>query len=212
MQTLIYCHGFASGATIGKAVWFQETLATDTRHVIAPDLNAPSFAKLTMTAMIEKLAQTMREQPIHHEQILIGSSLGALVILNTLDKYADLVKRVGKIILIAPAFMMFKGTTKEAKRGRLKWRILGYERIKNFAMDEEVKVHYGFVKDMKRYDHFAVTINKPTLVIHGMGDPTHEISIQWTDATPTAQLLLTNAGHRIPNTDQLLQQIRDFID
>jgi pimeloyl-ACP methyl ester carboxylesterase len=95
-QTVVlYFHGFASSPGSAKVVELRRLLEPDAIDLIAPDLNIPSFERLSFAAMaaaMADLASSLRPRA------LVGSSLGALLALE--------VGRRGVVapqVLIAPA-------------------------------------------------------------------------------------------------------------
>ena len=94
---LVYLHGFASGPEGNKARFCRDWAARHEVAFYAPDLNLPSFERLTVTAQVEAvlaLLETLSEPPV-----LVGSSLGGFV--------ATAVARRGvalrSMVLLAPA-------------------------------------------------------------------------------------------------------------
>ena len=86
VRHLIYLHGFASSPESSKARRFGRELAARGVGFACPDLNAPSFERLTVTRMLEATAGLIAaaEAPT----ALVGSSLGAFVALHAADRDA----------------------------------------------------------------------------------------------------------------------------
>ena len=55
-QHLFYLHGFGSSSQSTKAAYFGERLRKYGLPLHCPDFNAPDFATLTMTRMLDQLA------------------------------------------------------------------------------------------------------------------------------------------------------------
>jgi pimeloyl-ACP methyl ester carboxylesterase len=92
---VLYFHGFASSPRSAKVVALRRLLEPDGIELNVPDLNIPSFERLSFAAMAEAMADlAATEEP----RALVGSSLGALLALE--------VARRGVVVpqvLIAPA-------------------------------------------------------------------------------------------------------------
>jgi pimeloyl-ACP methyl ester carboxylesterase len=97
VPTLLYLHGLASSPRGRKRAILEERLGKDGFRVVAPDLNAPSFAKLDFGAVVTRAAEAAREA---HPDVVVGSSLGALVAL-ALAKLEGGPK--APLVLVAPA-------------------------------------------------------------------------------------------------------------
>ena len=97
MPTLLYLHGLASSPKGRKRAILDTRFADEGFRVVAPDLNAPSFAKLDFAAIVARAAEAAREA---EPDVIIGSSLGALVALS-LAKSAAGPKT--PLVLVAPA-------------------------------------------------------------------------------------------------------------
>jgi uncharacterized protein len=82
MQTVIYLHGFASSPASKKATLFRTPMEAHGVRYLVPDLNVPDFEHLTLTAMLERVAETIRDIPDDGPLYLVGSSMGALVALH----------------------------------------------------------------------------------------------------------------------------------
>ncbi len=97
MPTLLYLHGLASSPKGRKRAILEERFAKDGFRVAAPDLNAPSFAKLDFEEIVARAAEAAREV---RPDVIVGSSLGALVAL-ALAKREDGPR--APLVLVAPA-------------------------------------------------------------------------------------------------------------
>ena len=111
MTTLLYLHGLASSPKGRKRAILEERFAKDGFRVVAPDLNAPSFARLDFDSIVARAADAVREAK---PDVIIGSSLGALVALA-------LVEREGgprtPLVLVAPALAFGERWTSKLPEG-----------------------------------------------------------------------------------------------
>ncbi|MGK2859083.1 MAG: YqiA/YcfP family alpha/beta fold hydrolase, partial [Thermoanaerobaculia bacterium] len=95
MPRILYLHGFASSPH-GRKVEKLRALLEPQMELVAPDLNAPSFAHLEFAAIVNRAAETARAAP---PDVIVGSSLGSLVALAVSNRGVD-----APLVLIAPAF------------------------------------------------------------------------------------------------------------
>jgi hypothetical protein len=89
----VYCHGFASSPAGRKAVALRAALEPEGFEVLVPDLNLPSFERLSWQSMVERAVSAASSSAT---RVIVGSSLGALVALEV----ARL--RPAPLVLIAP--------------------------------------------------------------------------------------------------------------
>src|SRR4051794_30682264 len=94
-DSILYCHGFASGPRSTKGVAFEKHFAERGVRIDRLDLRVPSFEHLRLSAMIDTVTASIFESAV-----LVGSSLGAL----TAARVAERDPRVSAVILLAPAF------------------------------------------------------------------------------------------------------------
>lgn len=96
-RKVLYLHGLASSPAARKKAILEEALAPDGVEVVAPDLNVPSFERLSFDGIVARAALAAAEA---RPAVVVGSSLGALVALA-------LAKGAGSsgppLVLIAPA-------------------------------------------------------------------------------------------------------------
>jgi uncharacterized protein len=96
VPTVLYLHGFASSPAGRKVSLLREALEPDGYRVSAPDLNLPSFRKLDFEAMV---AEAVRASEDEKPDVVVGSSLGALVALAGARSGSV----TAPLILVAPA-------------------------------------------------------------------------------------------------------------
>ncbi len=173
MQTVVYLHGFASSPSSKKAAIFRSPLEERGVRYLVPDLNVPDFQHLTLTAMLERMAETIRSVPDDGALYLVGSSMGAAVALHFYDRYRQTPEgsRVTKLVLLAPGFDFMDNRDRTIGEGwRERWEAQGSWPFYNYAQSREVPVHYGLIKDLAHYDSYAVTLDIPVLIYHGTED------------------------------------------
>lgn len=168
---IIYLHGFASSPQSQKAQWFKQRFATLDIPLLIPNLNVPSFEQLTLTAMLEKVADTVRQCP-PGPVYLIGSSMGGLAALHFVNHYRESeARRAEVMVLLAPAFDFIDNRRRAlGEDGIAQWQDTGWLDVYNYAEQGERRVHYGLHEDVSRYNSFAVNLVIPTLIYHGAND------------------------------------------
>ncbi len=145
--SIIYLHGFASSPGSNKAQYFKKKLAERDLHYYIPDLNVPSFEKLTLTAMLTRVAETVRDCP-PGMVYLAGSSMGGLTVLHFLDRYKTEAARIGKLLLLAPALDFVESRNQQLGEGWLAaWKAAGSVPVLHYSYNEERPVHFGLAAD-----------------------------------------------------------------
>lgn len=92
---VLYFHGFASSPASAKIEALRPLLQAHGIAMETPDLNVPSFARLSFAGMVEHGLAAARSNP---PRALVGSSLGALVALSVAKRGIEV-----PLVLIAPA-------------------------------------------------------------------------------------------------------------
>ncbi|MBN1964333.1 MAG: alpha/beta fold hydrolase [Anaerolineae bacterium] len=170
--SFFYLHGFASSPGGAKIVALRERLAAHGHTLHAPDLNAPSFEQMTLTAMIAMIAREVAAAP-PGPVYLIGSSLGGFAALHFLDRYQGRAgERVAKLMLLAPA-LDFPRRFEAAfsADGLAHWHADGSFPIMHYAHQAELPLHYGFLQDAQAYSPGCdLALALPILILHGQHD------------------------------------------
>jgi uncharacterized protein len=168
---LLYLHGFSSSPNSNKAQTFARRLAQRGIVLHIPDLNVPTFEQLTLTAMLARVAETIRALPPGPVG-LIGSSMGGLTAVHFADRYRHAEgARVEKLLLMAPAFDFMENRVRQlGEEGIARWRETGWLDVHHYGDGTLHRVHYGLVEDMLRYDSYALNLDIPTLIFHGTRD------------------------------------------
>lgn len=95
LKTILYFHGFASSPSGRKVSALRNLLEPAGFEIVAPDLNVPSFRNLDFEAVARRAHS---ESNRYNPEVIVGSSLGALVALETSRRGAN-----APLLLIAPA-------------------------------------------------------------------------------------------------------------
>jgi pimeloyl-ACP methyl ester carboxylesterase len=209
----LYLHGFASSPDSSKAIRLANALTEIGVATSIPDLNEPDFRTLTVTRMIAQVRAEMsralkgRATPT----ILIGSSLGAFVAVNT----AAVDSRVKALVLLAPALEF--GADERGNIGTVSiaaWRDAGQAEVFHYARNRPEMLDYTLYEDAKRYDAFALTLAIPILVFQGTRDTVvdPEAVKRWASARSNVRLELVEDDHQLQTSlDVIAQKTVEFL-
>lgn len=214
--TVIHLHGLGSSPDSAKAVALGDRLRRRGFTYLVPDLAVPSFERLTLTAVIARVAELAAAQ-LPGPVALVGSSFGGLAALHFVDRHRrDAAASVERLVLLAPALDLLADAERRRAAGELaddwleRWRRDGFLYLPHAASGEERPVHYGLVEDLRGYDSFAVDLEQPTLIYHGRRDdsvPYHQ-SVRFARGREHVDLRLLDTDHRLAGS---LEAIGDGI-
>ncbi len=208
LKNVLYLHGLASSPSSNKGHFYAQRLGEREVNVRIPDLNVPDFEHLTLTAILARVAQEIRDLPIDSGGVaLIGSSLGGLTALHFVDRYRNAeAQRVEKMVLMAPAMEFNHPEEAWRKDGHIMWFHHGY--------GEERPLHYGLVEDIRKYDSYAVKLDKPILIYHGTHDESvnYQQSVRFAQGRANVDLRLLDSDHQLlDKTEEMLAGIVEFL-
>ena len=212
-QHVLYLHGFGSSPQSRKAQYFKPHFEAYGVNYHIPDLNEPSFEKLLLTGMLDKVAETIQNLP-EGDVYLIGSSMGGLTATHFLDRYPE-AERVKKAVMIAPAFDFIANRTAEGIAMFEQWKQDGERKFFNYAKGGERPVHYGLVEDVAQYESYGVQIDIPILIYHGRNDTSVDVnqSVKFAESRENAQLEILESDHEmLDKKDEILQGILRFFE
>jgi len=197
---IVYLHGFASSPKSKKAQYFKQRFETHDVNVYIPDLNVPSFERLTLTDMLETVAGVVRMCP-PGPVYMVGSSLGGLTALHFINQYKDAeAKRVELLFLLAPALDFIANRRQTMGESSLEeWQKTGWWHTHHYATDSQARVHYALVDDIARYDSFSAHLIIPTIIYHGENDDTvpPEQSVRFAEPRNNVTLKLVDSDHKL---------------
>jgi len=200
---VFYLHGFASSAQSKKAAYFAGQLRPYGVSLRCPDFNEPDFASLTVTRMLDQLAQelsTLDRAPV----VLIGSSLGAVVAVHSAARLPD---RVDRLILLAPAVTFPGDADRVLGAERLRaWQAKGTIDVFHYAYGEHRALNYAFHEDALRYDAMAAEIGQPTIVFQGRRDQAVDYRAVERFAAARPNVVLT----LVDDDDQLMASLSEI--
>ncbi len=205
MNRSLYLHGFASGPSSTKAVYFRDRLKEYGIAVDIPALDAGDFEHLTISnqlAVIERSAADI--------SALIGSSLGGYLAAI----YAARHPEVQRVVLLAPAFEFGRRwTDRIGPESLVKWRESGFLETYHYGENRSRRLSYDLLDDAEHYEDFP-DFQQPALIFHGTNDDVvpARLSEQFAKNHPNVQLELLDSGHELHNVlDYMADRIGPFL-
>ncbi len=176
-RSVLYLHGFASSPDGIKAQNLRTRLGAEGIAFHAPDLNAPSFEKLSFEAMVARAMEAARDHP---PEAIVGSSLGCLVALEVVRRGVD-----APLILIAPAI-----NVGELWTSRLPEEGDPLE-VWHYGMEREAPIHRAFFEEISRVHPDRETPLVRVTIFMGRDDesiPFERVRERWTQWEQSGRL------------------------
>ncbi len=205
-----YLHGFASSSQSEKGLQLADELADDGIELHRPELNHPSFEKLSYSGMIEAMQAYDREHGDGEPWRLIGSSMGGYVA----ARWAQMApEKVDRMLLLCPGFDMVN-----------RWiELLGQESVDDWqeegtflffdAEDNLTAVHWELFADADDNHPPYPVVTCPVLVLHGRDDEIVPVSSsrKFVEQTEQAELRLLEDNHKLHDSvDEIAGAAREF--
>jgi uncharacterized protein len=196
----LYLHGFASSPASTKARAFAAWAAERGLPLEILDLRVPSFERLLLSAMIERVGAAIDAAGGAAARVaLVGSSLGGLTALRV----AEAEPRVCSVFAMAPALGIvprWKARLGEAAWDA--WRATGFLEVDDHATHQKARVHWGFVDELMRFDAergSAPDVRVPVTIIHGTEDDVVDIasSRRWAKERAHVRLREVEDSHEL---------------
>lgn len=203
-----YLHGFASGPKAKKGLALALKFAERDLTLHRPDLNNPSFAKLTVSGMLEAMdalhedVSARAQHPVRWR--LIASSMGGWV--ASLWAQAN-PEKVDRLLLLCPGFdMAARWPFMMGADAFTAWKREGHSPFPEGG-GTPVPVHWHLVEDAASFDPAPAPPPKvPVTIVHGRADAVVDpgSSRRYAKAHPQVEL------HEVDD-DHLLRQSVDRI-
>ncbi len=161
-----YLHGFASGPLATKGRFLAERLARRGVELHRPDLNRPSFARLTASGALAAVDEMVAAGPADARWSLVGSSFGGYVAARWAELHPD---RVERLLLLCPGFdLIARWPAMLGDDAMTRWERDGALDFPDGA-GRPTPVHWGFVEDLRQHPS---TLEVPcrTRIVHGTRD------------------------------------------
>ncbi len=187
-----YLHGFASSPSTTKGLRLRALFEARGASFAIPDLNVPSYRRLSLTAMLARLDQLDDEEGDEEGWAFVGSSLGGWLG----ARWSELrPARVQRLLLLCPAFdlaarwpaLLPTGAMEMWRRGAL---------LLPDASGTPTPVHFGFYEEALAQPAFPVAAC-PTRIVHGRGDTRVPLagSRAYAAAHPNVEVVEVEDGH-----------------
>ena len=205
----IYLHGFASGPSSTKSIFFSRKIEELGMVIDVPDLNLPTFESMTLSSQLEFVEQSLRGKT---NVLVIGSSMGGLIASLAAAKNDN----IKGLILLAPGFgLSRRWQTLWSSEQFFAWEKTGYLEVFHHARKAPAKLGYQFMRDAALHDCEDIRIQCPALVLHGSADAVVPVSesIRFRDLNLTfVDLEILEDDHQLLRTlPQLWQHSHRFI-
>lgn len=205
----IYLHGFASSPDSAKGRYFRERFRECGLELHAPDLNEGGFSTLTLSRQLQQVERL--SEGLAGELTIIGSSLGGY----TAALFANRVRRVVRLVLLAPAFdFVGRRLREEGEAYFHEWAAEGSKPFYHFGYGQELPLDYGFVEDARRYENERYALDIPAFVVQGLYDDTvpPETAWQYFRENRESRLLLLHSDHSLGDAvDEIWTHARVFL-
>ncbi len=198
MYRYAYIHGFASSPKSYKGMVLARAFARHGVRLELPDMNMPSFQRLTMTDMLDALDRLDADGDSSKEWRLIGSSLGGYVAALWAQYNSQ---RVDRMVLLCPGFAIQENWDRlVGEHGLEIWRLKG-EREFEDANGSRAMVHWDIVDDFEIYPRIP-EVPCPTLILHGNADEVVPIdqSRRYSRERSGVSLVELNDDHQMHNS------------
>jgi uncharacterized protein len=209
---VFYLHGFASSAKSSKAAFFATRLATHGIAVETPDFNLPDFSTLTITRMVDQVAEVV-DQGGEEPAVLIGSSLGAFVAVQAALRRPSAVSRM---ILLAPALDFGGNRMRQlGDRGLDEWRRTNRLEVFHYAFGRSMPVHYELYADARRYDCMTAALSMPMQIFQGRRDDAVDPDTveRWASQRPNVELHMLDDDHQLLSSlEYIWGQVARFLE
>jgi hypothetical protein len=195
-----YLHGFGSSPSSTKAKRLEHMFSGFGIELLVPDLNRPSFARLSPDAVLQDLDALLGGDPSGPRLRLIGSSLGGWLAALFAARHPSLVDR---LVLIAPAFDFGeRWRERMGEEGIDRWLEQGHALFPN-ADGAQVAVHSAFLLEACALPQRPL-VKAPTLILHGVRDDSVPIesSRAYAAALPHVELVELDADHRLSDHEE----------
>lgn len=201
-RRIVYLHGFASGPGSTKAMLFRQHFEPLGWRCDVPDLNLPSFSRLTVGGMVALIEATVAA--VRGPVMLVGSSLGGYLA----SYMACRLESVAGLVLLAPAFdLRARWEARLGPEALAVWKRLGAIPVYHHGLHREEMLAYAFFEESAAYPAYPDVGRVPTLVFHGRRDQVIPVAIveSFARGKPNVTLTLLDDEHElIASSPQIL--------
>ncbi|MCS6800077.1 MAG: alpha/beta fold hydrolase [Myxococcota bacterium] len=206
MTRFAYLHGLGSGPDSHKGA----TLAARARArglpaLRRPDLNVPSFARLSPIAALDALDAMGGAERTEERWCLVGSSFGGWLAALWASRRPD---RVERLVLLCPAFAIGERWPRWLGEAAMEaWRREGARPIAD-ARGTLVPVHYALFEECSRLPQWP-DVSQPTVIVHGRRDDVVPIesSRRYADGRPNVRLVEVDDDHALASSLDVIEAV-----
>lgn len=161
-----YLHGFASSPRARKGRWLAERLSGRGIELHLPDLNRPSFGRLTVTGALAAVDDLVAGGPPEARWRFVGSSFGGYVAARWTELHPE---RAGRLLLLCPGFgLLDRWPEMLGEEAMTRWERAGALEFPDGA-GRPTPVHWEFIEDLRRHPP-TPEAPCPTRIVHGTRD------------------------------------------
>lgn len=204
-----YLHGFASGPASEKGTKLRERFAAEGIELLLPDLNRPSFERLTFTSALATIDDLDAGDPGGAPWRFVGSSMGGYLAARWAELHPD---RVDRLVLLCPGFDMNRRWPALFGADVLaRWRSQGFLVVPD-AEGRPAKVGFALCEDALRHPAFP-EVPCPTLLVHGTRDEVVPIdqSRAYAASRPNVHLVEVDDDHGlVASLDRIGDEVLSF--
>jgi uncharacterized protein len=211
-MNILYLHGFASSPQSSKAQFFSRKFAEAGISFTAPQLDQGDFEKLTITGMLQVIAESLPGDSQRNPIVLMGSSLGGYMAALYASRHPEKVER---LVLLAPAFQFPRRWRERfSQEDWERWKLDGSLPFFHYASKTEQRLGFSFVEDVAKYED-EPSFPQPALILHGTLDNVvpPAVSRQFVASHPNARLVEFLSGHELTDVlDPMWRETAAFLE
>jgi uncharacterized protein len=210
MTHIIYLHGFASGPTSSKALFFRERMEAAGARVDVPDLAAGDFEHLTISSQLAVIERAAGLNGYPEPVSLMGSSMGGYLAALYAARHGE----VCRLVLLAPAFGFARRWPERLGADQVaQWRSTGAMPVFHYGENRSRNLSYALLEDGARYEDYP-DFRQPALIFHGAHDDVVPAgySEEFAATHPNAILEVVDSGHDLLNAlDFMAPKVERFL-
>jgi pimeloyl-ACP methyl ester carboxylesterase len=208
MTRYAYLHGFASSSKSYKGTTLARRLGPDI-ELERPDLNVPSFERLTVTGALEELDRLHEEAP--DEWCIIGSSMGGYIAARWCELHPE---RIHRLVLLCPGFDL--ASRWPSMLGEAVWKKWREDGVITLPGPDGAprELHWGFIEDFRHHPPYP-EVSCPTAIVHGLRDDVVPIdtSREYADQRDNVSLIEVDDDHGLASSvDRIEAVVREHFE
>jgi pimeloyl-ACP methyl ester carboxylesterase len=202
-----HMHGFASSPLSRKGTYLAKVFESVGIRMELPDLNRPSFSKLTYTSALSAMDELDNRKEARWR--ITGSSMGGYLAARWAELHP---RRMDKLVLLCPGFNMGnRWPDLLGEETMERWKKEGSLAIPD-AVGKPVAVHYAFIEEARKHPPWP-EVPCPTLIVHGTRDETVPVenSRRYAASRPSVRLVEVDDDHAlIGSLDLIVEETLNF--